>query len=114
MIMKHSPDDDLLTHPWNTAVMEVMVQMTDDDAESIATTFNMLQFVSLISFCCKYVKVFTQGYPSACLCKRSIYMHMYQYIKDFILASIVMLTFVHTSIVCVCCRYLTATLDTKS
>ncbi|XP_078320015.1 meiosis inhibitor protein 1-like isoform X1 [Crassostrea virginica] len=37
--------DDLLTHPWNTAMMEVMVQMTDDDAESIATTFNMLQFI---------------------------------------------------------------------
>ena len=50
MIMKHSPDDDLLTHPWNTAMMEVMIQMTVDDAESIATTFNMLQFVSLISF----------------------------------------------------------------
>lgn len=84
--MKHSPDDDLLTHPWNTAMMEVMVQMTDDDVESIATSFDMLQFVSLISFhfdvnMSKFSHKDTQVYY-ACLCKRGIYMHMYQYIKQ--------------------------------
>ncbi|XP_048759330.2 meiosis inhibitor protein 1-like [Ostrea edulis] len=36
---------ELLTHPWNTAMLEVMVQMTEDDAMSISTTFDMLNFI---------------------------------------------------------------------
>ncbi|XP_061197144.1 meiosis inhibitor protein 1-like [Saccostrea echinata] len=37
--------EELLTHPWNTAMLEVMVQMTDDDTVAIATTFDMLHFI---------------------------------------------------------------------
>lgn len=37
--------EELLSHPWNTAMLEVMVQLTDDNPMSIATTLDMLQLV---------------------------------------------------------------------
>ncbi|XP_011429415.3 meiosis inhibitor protein 1 isoform X1 [Magallana gigas] len=37
--------EELHSHPWNTAMLEVMVQLTDDNPMSIATTLDMLQLV---------------------------------------------------------------------
>lgn len=47
-------DEELLSHPWNTAMLEVMVQLTDDNPMSIATTLDMLQLVNMIAqnICC--------------------------------------------------------------
>lgn len=42
-------DEELLSHPWNTAMLEVMVQLTDDNPMSIATTLDMLQLVNMIA-----------------------------------------------------------------
>lgn len=42
-------DEELLSHPWNTAMLEVMVQLTDDNPLSIATTLDMLQLVNMIA-----------------------------------------------------------------
>lgn len=42
-------DEELLSHPWNSAMLEVMVQLTDDNPMSIATTLDMLQLVNMIA-----------------------------------------------------------------
>lgn len=112
-------DEELLSHPWNTAMLEVMVQLTDDNPMSIATTLDMLQLVNMIAqnICC-YSPVGRAGtswntlYWLKSFLRGSGVQNLKKDFKKFLRLNIYHIIFSYDDIP-QHCRYWTVTLDTQ-